>query len=546
MSPGGFEHKRVLVVDDFDNFRTMVTRMLQEFGAHSVDTAVNGKEAVAKCRSAYYDLVLCDYNLGPGKSGQQVLEQLRYEKLLKHSSLFVLISAESSKSIVMAAYDYEPDAYLTKPITANTLQQRLSRLFHQRFEMRKVYKALDEDDLDAAITRCGELLREQTRVRPLVQKLLGRLLLQTKQYSAAEQLYRKVLQIREIDWAMVGVAMAKKGLDDWVGAQQWVEQAISQNAMCMPAYDLLAEIQGIRGDTREQQDTLMQAVEISPFSIVRQQKLGDLAYQNHDLAQAARAFKNSIKLGEHSCYDRKSVHLQFVRSCSELARVDADEAKKYNRDVRKTIAGFEGRFGSDEHNRLLIGSVACAYQAATGEKEAAENMLTKMLEQKASEAELRVQLDWIFTCETLGNQPLYEKLVDNVLQQYQGDEKSLEQIDRVLENPVSEKNKKRVAEVNKQGITCYDNGDFSGAINCFRRAVQDFPKHVGIQLNLLQAIVGALEEGQTSELGQARLVIDRLQEMMPAGHSQTDRFVQLVNRVRELSRKSGPVEREND
>lgn len=228
MSPGGFERKRILVVDDFDNFRTTVMRMLQEFGAQTVDTAVNGKDAIARCRTAHYDLVLCDYNLGPGKSGQQVLEQLRHDKLLKNSALFVLISAESSKSIVMAAYDYEPDGYLTKPITAKTLQQRLERLFRQSHEMREIYKAMDDEDISGAISRCRELIGRKSRVRPLAQKLLGRLLLQSEQYDAAEQLYRQVLQGRELDWAQVGLAVAKKGQDDWVGARQMGRASANQ------------------------------------------------------------------------------------------------------------------------------------------------------------------------------------------------------------------------------------------------------------------------------------------------------------------------------
>ncbi|MBU2885116.1 response regulator [Gilvimarinus agarilyticus] len=539
MSPNGFEYKRVLVVDDFDNFRTTVMRMLQEFGARSVDTAAHGNDAVSKCRSTSYDLVLCDYNLGPGKSGQQVLEQLRHESLLKHSSLFVLISAESSKNIVMATYDYEPDAYLTKPITAKTLQQRLERLFHQSREMCKVYNAMDDGDLDAAITRCGELLRGQSRVRPLVQKLLGRLLLRTGQFNPAEQLFRKVLQVRELDWAMVGLALAKKGQDDWVGAQQWVEQALSLNPMCMPAYDLLADIHAARGDRQEQQHTLAQAVEISPLSIMRQQELGAVAYQNHDLEQALEAFKNSIKLGEHSCYDDKDVYLQFIRSCAELAPLQPDVAKSYAREVGKSIGEFGNRFGRDGHNDVLLRSANCAYLAATGEQLAAQQLLQELMEQhQESPATLAAQLDWISACEVLGRQEWRDQLVNGVLQQYQGNEAALEMIDRVLENPTSEKNRQRVAQINKQGIAYYEGTDFEAAIDCFNRAVREFPKHVGIELNLLQALIGALEQsGQPHLLKQAKHSCERLGQLVDGEHPQADRLAQLVGKFQEVSQQ---------
>ncbi len=43
------------------------------------DTArdTNGAEALSKMQSRRFDLVLCDYNLGPGKDAPQVLEEAR-------------------------------------------------------------------------------------------------------------------------------------------------------------------------------------------------------------------------------------------------------------------------------------------------------------------------------------------------------------------------------------------------------------------------------------------------------------------------------------
>ena len=59
-----------------------VSRMLQEFGCRQVDTAVHGAEALRLCSETEYDLILCDFNLGKGRSGLQVLEKLRFKQLL--------------------------------------------------------------------------------------------------------------------------------------------------------------------------------------------------------------------------------------------------------------------------------------------------------------------------------------------------------------------------------------------------------------------------------------------------------------------------------
>src|SRR5690625_6581403 len=82
MAYADYSKLKVLIVDDFDNFRMAVSKMLQEYGARDVDTVSNGRQALQLCSENRYDLILCDYNLGTGKNGQQVLEELRHRRLL--------------------------------------------------------------------------------------------------------------------------------------------------------------------------------------------------------------------------------------------------------------------------------------------------------------------------------------------------------------------------------------------------------------------------------------------------------------------------------
>jgi len=75
-----------------------------------------------------FDIVLCDYNLGEGKDGQQVLEEAKEDSLLPYSSIFIMTTAENSMEMVMGAAEYQPDDYLSKPFTKQVLQTRLKRL----------------------------------------------------------------------------------------------------------------------------------------------------------------------------------------------------------------------------------------------------------------------------------------------------------------------------------------------------------------------------------------------------------------------------------
>lgn len=64
--------KRFLVVDDFSEFRSSIRGILRLLGVQHIDTAANGQDVLELCRRNSYDIILHDYNLGEGFSGQQV------------------------------------------------------------------------------------------------------------------------------------------------------------------------------------------------------------------------------------------------------------------------------------------------------------------------------------------------------------------------------------------------------------------------------------------------------------------------------------------
>lgn len=74
------QDSKFLIIDDFENFRTSLRLMLTSFGAAFVDTVANAEQALNQSKYESYDVMLCDFNLGEGKNGQQILEELRIKK----------------------------------------------------------------------------------------------------------------------------------------------------------------------------------------------------------------------------------------------------------------------------------------------------------------------------------------------------------------------------------------------------------------------------------------------------------------------------------
>lgn len=128
---------KFLIVEDEFVSRTLLKELLLPFG--ECLTACNGNEAVVMLRSSYegqgdrFDLVCLDIMM-PGKSGHEVLRELRRIEAEKGfggrevTKVFMITSLDDSKNIIEALVVGRCDAYLTKPVSRNLLEDHLRSL----------------------------------------------------------------------------------------------------------------------------------------------------------------------------------------------------------------------------------------------------------------------------------------------------------------------------------------------------------------------------------------------------------------------------------
>lgn len=528
----GYYKMRALIVDDFENFRGTLSKMLMDIGLGNVDAAHTGEEALRYAKARKYDLILCDHNLGKGKSGQQVLEELRVTQNHCSDSLFILVSAESSKSIIMAAYDYEPDAYLAKPITPKALEQRISRLFEQRIELKDIYAAHKQQDSAQAVELSKRYIASNGRYANVCQKLLGQLYLKENNLAAAEGLYRSVLDNRELEWAQLGMAKTKIQQGDMLGAQQWLENVLQTNALCLKAYDLLADIYRSQGNFEALQEILQKATDLSPLSILRQQSLGDVAQQNSDVVIAANALKRAVKLGENSCFDKPEVHTQFAQSAIDLFAIDKELAKPILRDALKCVSDLEERFGKSQTQRAISYFLESQLHYCSGEERKAMDALgiaqAALVDSKGEGNILSAEIESVRSLKLVGKEAEAQAQLAELLQKYAKNEDQLQKLDVLLDEPRSEKNKLMVAEINKKGIALYNAKDFINGANAFNTAIQKLPNHIGLRLNHAQALLDALKLQFSEELDQkVSKAFEKIGTIIASSHGQFQRYRQL-------------------
>ena len=534
-----YQNLTILVADDFSNFRSTVNRMLLDLGVMNVDMAASGEEIIERCANRAYDVILCDYNLGSGRNGQHVLEELRHKKYLALSSIFILVSAEASRNIVMSAYDSAPDDYLMKPITTQMLHTRLDRLLSQRLHMAKVYQALNEEDPHKAMDCLVDLSINEDRHSTAAQKMLGEMFLQYGEYKKAEKLYMRVLEVRELDWARLGLAKAKDAQGDHEQAGQWLERIIEENYLYLPAYDALSKNWTEREDTEKAQKVVQQSVDVSPMSILRQKNLAQLAADNNAFDVAVEAQRKVVKLGRLSCYGEAGDSLELIRILSNALENDYEfpisvikEAFSNVEQGNSDYDTFVGeRFAQLHYLKARLYAVRGRDEQARDSLVSGENLL------QIEDSSIDTEVDHIRALLALNYDHKSDKLLERLMELYADDQEALEKLDEFLDEPASDANKALVAEVNREGIELYNQNQFDSALNCFDKAIKLFPKHIGLHLNVVQALIGKLKVDSNDEdaLQRCRTALETISTSVDEDNSQYKRFIQLKTMVRNLA-----------
>ena len=117
----------VLVVDDFATMRRILKNILRQIGFTNISEAEDGKDALAMLKKKKFDLILCDWNM-PEMPGIELLKQVRADDGLKDIP-FVMVTAEAKKENILAAVQAGVSNYVVKPFTAETIGEKLEKVF---------------------------------------------------------------------------------------------------------------------------------------------------------------------------------------------------------------------------------------------------------------------------------------------------------------------------------------------------------------------------------------------------------------------------------
>ncbi|GLH70556.1 hypothetical protein GETHPA_20890 [Geothrix rubra] len=123
------EHTRVLVVeDDFPTARLIQARL--EMEGLEVLPAGNGVEALDRLQREEVDLITTDLMM-PAMNGFRLVQEVRDLPPPKGRIPILLISSNQNEQDMVRCLAAGADDYMTKPISAQVLVERLWRLFER-------------------------------------------------------------------------------------------------------------------------------------------------------------------------------------------------------------------------------------------------------------------------------------------------------------------------------------------------------------------------------------------------------------------------------
>lgn len=123
------KNMKILVVDDFSTMRRIIKNVLHELGFSNTDEADDGKTALPMLQGGSYDFVITDWNM-PGMQGIDLLKAIRSDAKLAGTPV-LMVTAEAKKDQIVMAAQAGVNGYIVKPFTAETLREKISKIFER-------------------------------------------------------------------------------------------------------------------------------------------------------------------------------------------------------------------------------------------------------------------------------------------------------------------------------------------------------------------------------------------------------------------------------
>ncbi|TFW07776.1 response regulator [Oxalobacteraceae bacterium OM1] len=482
-----------LIVDPQNSMRASMHNMLNLCEITKIDHAVSAGTAIRPLRNKAYDLIICEYDLGEGQDGQQLLEDLRHNKIIPLWTIFIIVTAERKYEKVVGAAELAPSDYLLKPFTADNLLDRIARAVEKRAAFLPVYHLMEHGDLHEAIEVC-KLGEEKYKKHALdFMRLRAELHVILGEAPEAEAIYTTLLESKAVAWARLGLAKTLFMQQKFTEAEDILKSLVDENSHYMDAYDWLAKTKEAIGNVAEAKEVLEGAVSVSPHAVRRLRRLGEVALEAGDVDTAEKSFQKVVSKAKYSEFRDPEDHVRLVRTL--VKKGDVQQAAAMVRDLEKSLSGLEKTPACRALSAALVHALNGNQDRAAQELEAAvvacrttlglSNDLRMELARNCLERDMDAGASEVM-CDVMSNA---------------SDDAALAKAMRVFEDAgraqlaeeVAKESRRQVVQLVSGGAEKAKAGDFQGAVELMTAAVRRLPENPHVVFNAALANLKFIE-----------------------------------------------------
>jgi len=527
---------RVLLVEPQSGMRSSIHNMLNLCGVTRIEHAVSSGTALSFIKNKYFDLILCEYELGPGQDGQQLLEDMRHHNLAPLTTIFIMVTGERSYEKVVGAAELAPSDYLLKPFTPDELLGRVSKALKKRNLFISIYRHMDAGEYQRAIEECRRLEAKHARERIDFMRLRAELHILLGEPALAEPVYRQLSETRAVAWANLGLARSIQLQGRYAEAQEILKVLVVENDRYMDAYDLLARNHELAGELESAKDILSHAVGISPHGVRRLRRLGEIELATGDFRAAETHLKKVVSKVRFSEFRDPEDLVNLVNALVQNGNVD--QAQLVVRDLERSMP--------DELKTPACRAISAAIIHAGNNDPRLKFELSNAVEASRSNIGLstNMKLDLARQCLDSAMNDEAGAVILEVMRNSSNDAEMKRAIS-VFESAglgatghsLADQSRAEVMELVARGVRKAKQGDFLGAVEILSVAVRQMPNNPQVVTNAALAYLKCMENNgwEHRMAQQARQLIESSGRLDPAN----PRNAPLRKMYEDLQRKFG-------
>ncbi|MBF0111834.1 MAG: response regulator [Desulfamplus sp.] len=346
----------VLIVDDMKSMRLSIRNMFKQLGlGNNIRHAENGKEALKMLSEVHIDMAVIDWNM-PVMNGIELLNRIRNKKEIRDMPV-IMITAEAERDIVLSVAESDIDAYLLKPLTMKSLEEKVKTVIYSAnnpdkatTHLRKAREFEEAGDIKSAIEETRSALQERPKASRVLRNL-GLLYQQDNNEKMAEKCLQKAVAVnREDDVSRFLLVDLYLKNNDLINALNYYEQArvlgaqivskgieigerLIEKGMSSKALELFTRVLKTSKDTASIRDSVINiCINNGEYEYVKQllTKLIEEQPERVDLKMKAAQLYTAI--------NEPNKAVEYYENINGLAKLDVDLTAEEFIDVKLKLA----------------------------------------------------------------------------------------------------------------------------------------------------------------------------------------------------------------